>query len=242
MIRFFRKVRKKVLSESKYKQYFIYAIGEILLVAIGILIAVQVNNWNTSQKRNVLEKQMLREVKVGLEADLSDININLKGHLKILNSQNIIIEWLDSNREYSDSLSYHFPNVSSGTVFLSNYGPYKTLNQIGIRLISNDRLRDQITKVYDIVYEGYSMHNKIYKEFQISFHKNINESHFESTNRSGMMKPLDIIKIKSDNEYSYQIKTIRDWNMFLIESNIRMAKREVIKTIEMISNELQIEE
>lgn len=50
MIKFFRKIRQKLLSENKFRNYVLYAIGEIILVVIGILIALQINNWNEKQK------------------------------------------------------------------------------------------------------------------------------------------------------------------------------------------------
>lgn len=48
MIKFFRKIRQKMLTENKFSKYLIYAIGEIILVIIGILIALQINNANES--------------------------------------------------------------------------------------------------------------------------------------------------------------------------------------------------
>ena len=50
MIKLFRKIRQKLLAENKISKYLIYAIGEIILVVIGILIALQINNWNESNK------------------------------------------------------------------------------------------------------------------------------------------------------------------------------------------------
>ena len=50
MIKFFRKIRQKLLSENKFSKYLIYAIGEIILVVIGILIAIQINEWNRDRK------------------------------------------------------------------------------------------------------------------------------------------------------------------------------------------------
>ena len=62
MIKFFRKIRQKLLTEKKFSKYLIYAIGEIVLVVIGILIALQINNWNEDQKNKALEKNMLENL------------------------------------------------------------------------------------------------------------------------------------------------------------------------------------
>ena len=53
MFRFFRKIRRNLLSENNFKKYLVYAIGEIILVVIGILIALQINNWNN---KRILDK------------------------------------------------------------------------------------------------------------------------------------------------------------------------------------------
>ena len=60
MIKFFRKIRQNLLSEGKTEKYFKYAIGEILLVVIGILIALQINNWNEQRKANKQELLLLQ--------------------------------------------------------------------------------------------------------------------------------------------------------------------------------------
>tara|TARA_B100000795_G_C22750722_1_gene419308 strand:- start:690 stop:872 length:183 start_codon:yes stop_codon:yes gene_type:complete len=59
MIKFFIKIRQKLLTENNFGKYFIYAIGEIILVVIGILIAIQINNWNDSQKDSYRETKIL---------------------------------------------------------------------------------------------------------------------------------------------------------------------------------------
>jgi len=55
MIKFFRKIRQQLLTENKFSKYLLYAIGEIVLVVIGILIALQINNWNI--ERLLIEKE-----------------------------------------------------------------------------------------------------------------------------------------------------------------------------------------
>ena len=64
MIKFFRKIRQNILSEGKTGKYFKYAIGEIVLVVIGIVIALQLNNWNESRK-NEDEFKAVLQIKVG---------------------------------------------------------------------------------------------------------------------------------------------------------------------------------
>ncbi len=61
MIRFFRNLRRRLLSENSFRNYLLYAIGEIILVVIGILIALQVNNWNSErQERRVSENYLIK--------------------------------------------------------------------------------------------------------------------------------------------------------------------------------------
>ena len=62
MIKFFRKIRQNLLMENKTGKYFKYAIGEIILVVIGILIALQLNNLNENKKNDVFEKEILSQI------------------------------------------------------------------------------------------------------------------------------------------------------------------------------------
>lgn len=59
MLNFFRRIRRRLIDEGKLKSYLVYAVGEILLVMIGILLALQVNNWNQSSQTKAKEQKML---------------------------------------------------------------------------------------------------------------------------------------------------------------------------------------
>jgi len=69
MIKFFRKIRQKTLTENKFSKYLIYAIGEIILVVIGILIALQINNWNNQRLANKQMNSFLEGIKDDLKSD-----------------------------------------------------------------------------------------------------------------------------------------------------------------------------
>jgi len=69
MIKFYRKIRQNLLSEGKTGKYIKYAIGEIVLVVIGILIALSINNWNDHQKAVANSKVFLSEIAKDLVSD-----------------------------------------------------------------------------------------------------------------------------------------------------------------------------
>lgn len=73
MIKLFRNIRKKLLKEGKTTNYLKYAVGEIILVVIGILIALQINNWNESRKNTVKKESYLKALIVELKKDQNDI-------------------------------------------------------------------------------------------------------------------------------------------------------------------------
>jgi hypothetical protein len=78
MIKFFREIRQNLHMENKTGKYFKYAIGEIVLVVIGILIALQINNWNSDR----ISKNVEREYLIGISSNLSDDILELETHFK----------------------------------------------------------------------------------------------------------------------------------------------------------------
>jgi hypothetical protein len=116
MIKFFKKIRQNLLSEGKTRKYFKYAIGEIILVVIGILIALSINNWNANQKD---ETETLNYLTNLIEALIDDINsfeanisfnkTRLKGIFYILehsglNTQTFTeIEWIDVSKNDNEN-------------------------------------------------------------------------------------------------------------------------------------------
>lgn len=154
MIKFFRKIRKNLLTENKISKYLIYAIGEIVLVVIGILIALQINNWNEGKKLRKSEIKVLEALREGFKADSLDLNINAIALTFASKSGNLILDKLNSSAPYHDSLSIHFSLSLAMTRLISNDGPYDVLKSKGLDLISNDSLRQQIINMHDHNYEA----------------------------------------------------------------------------------------
>ncbi|MGB5371158.1 MAG: DUF6090 family protein [Flavobacteriaceae bacterium] len=107
MIGFFRKMRQRLLNENKVTRYAAYALGEIALVVIGILIALNINNWNETKKDRILERSYLLNLRKDLEADIQwidrYINIRYNAKLSALNKGKAYYQG-----HYAIGTPYHF--------------------------------------------------------------------------------------------------------------------------------------
>ena len=73
MIKFFRHIRQRLIADNRFSKYLLYAIGEIILVVIGILIALQINNWNEHKKNAQQEQLILTQLLAEYESNLQQI-------------------------------------------------------------------------------------------------------------------------------------------------------------------------
>jgi hypothetical protein len=153
MIKFFRKIRQNLLMENKTGKYFKYAIGEIVLVVIGILIALQINNWNETKKVKAFELKMLKELSVAIQKDIEYTENHILGYRTKVGEKSVLYfkGLLKNNKVDMDSLRYYFNWTSYGVSFQINEGPYQALKSIGLDKIANDSLRNSIQLFYDFV-------------------------------------------------------------------------------------------
>ena len=79
MIAFFRKLRQRLLVENQFGRYLLYALGEVLLVMVGILLALQVDNWNEQRKEREIETGILQDLQTEFGENLSDANKVFEG-------------------------------------------------------------------------------------------------------------------------------------------------------------------
>tara|TARA_R110000787_G_scaffold192886_9_gene304409 strand:+ start:13177 stop:13908 length:732 start_codon:yes stop_codon:yes gene_type:complete len=144
MIKFFRKIRQNLVAENRFSKYFLYATGEIILVVIGILIALQINNWNQYRIAKNKEKVLLSELHQEFLNNKTQLDTVVSYHIKSLASVDSIIalfpidikaldlEDFVERKKYS---AYHWTfNPSNGVV-------NSLINTSSFDLISNDSLR-----------------------------------------------------------------------------------------------------
>ena len=151
MIKFFRKIRQKLLTENKFSKYLIYAIGEIILVVIGILIALQINNWNHERLNRKQEIKIL----IGIRDELNDLIARLDNWSQFNRTgERLTSEILNFNRtevkkQTMDSL---FSSMLFVNVFDKGGGRLETLILEGnLDLIRNNNIREKLSRWPDML-------------------------------------------------------------------------------------------
>ena len=144
MIKFFRKIRQNLLSEGKTGKYFKYAIGEIVLVVIGILIALQINQWNENRKENNALKTLTENLNNELQKNLEELEIDLSRVKNSITASNTLLSYTGSkNIEVDniiiDSLIYYA--VSNPTWNPSSYVLNDIKNSGKLSTLKNENLK-----------------------------------------------------------------------------------------------------
>jgi hypothetical protein len=161
MIKFFRKIRYDLMEKNKTGKYLKYAIGEILLVVIGILIALSINNWNENRKERNAEQTLYETLISSLESDLEDANDKISIVEGAIKAQEIfIINSFDEvkNKFNLNQLESLLASVSeSSRSFFPNYGLYdKISNNNQIELIRSAELQMKIIELFEQHYKRYN--------------------------------------------------------------------------------------
>lgn len=215
MINFFRFIRRKLLSEDKFSRYLLYAIGEIVLVVIGILIALQINNYNEGEKRVEKEIEVLKLFREALKTDLKKFRIISENYARSKASIARILDHLENDLPYQDSLAADFFNstyVYEQTSFTN--GPFETLKSAGIELVTNTPLQKKILEVYDDWDPWLETTEKTYVTMVLDAGLNLYQTRFDQfwhgTEKdsvlTGAMHPVDYEGLKNDTEYIYFLK------------------------------------
>lgn len=212
MIKFFRKIRQNLLSENKFRKYLTYALGEIILVVIGILIALSINNWNEQQKMAKEEISLLKELKNSISQDIQQLNsLYMQGEEDIV-SADILINWLDNKVIYNDTLANHFPIITrtgQSKIFRPQNSTFRVLESKGIDLISNDNLKNQILNLYNIEYSHLNFVYENYRQNILDYGRPIARSKFKVKGEQGSMEPNDTEKLKTNSELYNVLKILK---------------------------------
>jgi hypothetical protein len=230
MINFFRKIRKKMADENKPMKYMRYAIGEILLVVVGILIALSINNWNEQNKLNIKERLILKEMENNLQSNINMLQNKIKSQNVIRANITALTNFIDGKQTLnSDSIYLFLERIRRLDQMEYNDAAYQSLKIIGFDVIRSDSLRFSIIDLFDNQYE---LHKNLNNTADLARYNSLNnyyENHFKVVD--GLVVPNNMREIFK-NQIFYNKLTLReDWKAFSVNiSNRILEKSESLKS------------
>ena len=248
MNKFFRNIRKKLAAENKVMAYSRYAIGEIILVVIGILIALQINNWNEENKTSRLETKILKELLNNLDQDLKEIQDDIYYMDEINLACSTIRDYLKTYSKPPDTI-YKIASILRVTPhFDPNTSGYGLLQSKGVEIISNDSLRNSVSLLYERAYPYY----KRYEEERLRFHALHSEPKLleyfnmqfglDLANKfygSFYISEEDFKKLQSDTTFDKLLSAIAFENSG-VQNRAKRTETIIINLMEFLKDELEI--
>jgi hypothetical protein len=239
MIKFFRKIRQNLLKENKTGKYFKYAIGEIVLVVIGILIAIQLNEWRNDNVNNKQKQKVLLTLKTNFEVSLSRLDTvhyhQEQSYLKFRKSRDLIdsIYYVTDNSILKENLAHGGHGYSFNPI---NGALRSAISSGDIHLIENDRLIELLFSWEDLVVDSY-------EEIEI-LRKYTNETYWpllhkytqvtEIFRRNGSTHPSDFVGLFKDPLFENYTQDIifKSYNYLDELKGIRINNLEIVELIE----------
>lgn len=181
MTKIFRKIRQNYLSNRKTLKYFKYAIGEIILVVIGILIALQINNWNEERKDSLKENLILKQLKSEYQSNLNQLDEKILMRNEGLQACDFLLNQIDNPESVNESKLY----THLGEIFRDpTFDPIKNdiIGSGNLRLIKNDTLVRFLSNWSSEVYQV--------QEMELEFQKFRTEIMIPCYNRLGISRNM----------------------------------------------------
>jgi uncharacterized protein DUF6090 len=225
MIKFFRKIRKSTLKEGKTINYLKYAIGEIVLVVIGILIALQINNWNETRKQHKTEKEFITSVKNDLKQDKAFIQLIvelLEPRIKAYETLNSdLLNLYHKDRKSLDSVfNIYFKSQRTFYPISGSYESAVSGNQLTI--FRNKEFVQKVVKLYNSTYDRLIDNGHILDERWAFLSKKY--SYERRTRHFRKMKPEQLTEFLDDIYHHY---VQMEWYL----NQLKLAVTEIDKII-----------
>ncbi len=195
-----------MLTENKFSKYLIYAIGEIILVVIGILIALSINNWNEIRKYKNLEIVTLIEIQKGLNQALNENERAEKINLITIKSYEFLLEHFDKKLPYSESVSTHFRNLMAWQEPDFNYAGFELFKSRGPDLISNDSIKIKLLEIYEEKIQFLvNDHNKTEWNYNNTVMTPFYTNNFEINLQNGIAVPNDYEALMNNQQFKNKL-------------------------------------
>lgn len=177
-----------------------YAIGEVLLVFVGIMLALAANSWNENRNDRQEEKELLSQLKAALEVDKETLESNLAILQQVEMDVGVLVRHMDSDEPFTDDLIPLFGRIPRWVSIGSMTAPYEALKSRGLGLISDNALQLNIIYYYETQFRLVENSYLNSREFSISSIYPFMRQNFRLDSGTGWV-PLDYENLRSNEEF-----------------------------------------
>lgn len=196
MIKFFRHIRQRLLSEGKTGRYLKYAIGEIILVVVGILIALQLNTAKENWQREKLRQELLIELRSSMMQDTVSLNREKNRLTSAYINAMLLKRVIKEDLPYTEALDSSLAFIRRASIFPADYKIYDRLLAIGMDIINDKDLSNEIIHYYE---DSKTLEN-LGEDAEKLLKERIYPNYFISYSLSKAV-PEDFEQLKSSNEF-----------------------------------------
>ena len=228
-----------MVESSNARKYLLYAIGEILLVVIGILIALQINTMNEGRKDRIIEKELIIGLHESLRSNKERLTTGLKSWKSTTLAIEILTKAIDSNQPFHDSLKYHFREAHRARGNNLNgldYAGYKALENKGFNILKSKTLRTEIVSLFESRLPALASSNNQIDFDNSGFHSEYIVRNF-IIDQEGEY-PLDYDKVMNDNYYFSILKRL-DYNLNRKINRVGRTLETVDDVIKLLEQEMK---
>ncbi|WP_455168474.1 DUF6090 family protein [Aegicerativicinus sediminis] len=234
MNRFFKNIRQTLLMENKNSKYLKYAVGEIVLVVIGILIALAINNWNEERKIELGQTQFLKSLKEDLSNDLIQLNKIIEYQTGKLKTVSTLQNELQTTKNFEKiETLFTQSQYASNDTFFANTGTYTTSISSGaIANLTPESLKIAITTLYERFYYRLTYNGEVYDDRtnEVSFKR----GEFYNKIDKKLVNP----EVLNSSGFANLITVLlHDNNTYVDLAN--QTQREILKVLELINRRLK---
>jgi folate-dependent tRNA-U54 methylase TrmFO/GidA len=223
--------------DNKFSKYLLYAIGEVLLVVIGILIALQVDNWNNEKASEDREIKILTQIKRNLAVNVDQFSAEIANQESIVESIDVIVYQIKNNIPYHDSLGPKYAAIAWTEEFSAANSAFQTLKTLGFDLISSDSLRESIIQLFGIRYVRFS---DVIAKVSSTEHIQLNSMYAQHIeyDKQGNGIVNDFEELANDRAFTNMLSNRRIWKTDIVNEYKELLV-ESLELSEMIDRELQ---
>ena len=223
MIRFFQKIRRKLVAEDRFRKYALYAFGEIILIVIGILIALQIDTWNTHKNEIDGLIKSFEQIEESLVVDLSHINEVIKYHKTASESAKSAKDHLEERKEWTIQLSEWISDADNLKIYTPQSSTFEAIKLNGIELIENTLLKNQLIRVYEELTEDHKRRESIIEYIRNDYYNVWETRNLDRKNYNSHWTVRDYNAVLNDYEFHGNLLVLINRHRSLVETGTNLA-------------------